>query len=272
MTKIFFSVPHELIGLFYQVKVELESKGYFITNNFQDQEFLSFSGETVSFVNNQIYNADIVIAVDLKNPSVLFELGIASGNSKKIIIMERDESEIPSFLKDFYYLRWKDSMFLGEKIDHFIRTQIKSTIKPSTPREFNNLRDLMSASSDSISALDNLSPKDFESLVFDFFNSKGYNPINSTKNSFDYGYDIILTNYLGYNKTLVEIKKYSSNQRISITPIQQLLGAVMAYKADHSILVTSSGFTSSAISFSNKIESNKVELWDFDKLRQEVLA
>ncbi len=272
MMKIFFSIPHELIELFDQVKTELENKGYLVVNNFREEVYSSFSGETVSFVSNHILNADIVVGVDVRNPSVLFELGVASGSSKKIIIMERDESDIPSFLKDFYYLRWKDSMFLAEQIDHFIRTQIKSTVKSITPAEFHNLRDLIRASSDSISALDNVSPVDFESLVFEFFNTKGYGPTELPRNGLDYGYDMVLSNYKEYNKTLVEIKKYRSNQRISIAPIQQLLGAVSAYKADHSILITSSGFTSSAISFSNKMVSQKVELWDFEKLRQEVLT
>src|SRR6185436_7928105 len=129
MKKIYFSIPHSLISLFIQVKKDLELKGYVITNNFQEHELNPYSSEIVSTTNNQIYNSDLVIAVDVHEPAVAFEIGYAAGLSKKIIIMEREETEIPTILKDFYYLRWKSSMFLAEEIDYFIRIQFKSSTR-----------------------------------------------------------------------------------------------------------------------------------------------
>jgi restriction endonuclease Mrr len=66
---------------------------------------------------------------------------------------------------------------------------------------------------------------------------------------------------------LVEIKKRNPNSRISISSVQQLLGAAHAYEDSAALLICTSGFTDSAREFAMR-QSPRIRLWALPELEQ----
>jgi hypothetical protein len=101
-----------------------------------------------------------------------------------------------------------------------------------------------------------LDPYEFEDLIRDLFENMGYNASTTTRSG-DYGADIIVEK--DGMRTVVEVKKYASNNRIGAEEIQRLLGSMWLYKAESAIFVTTSSFTRQAVRQSTNAP---VELWD----------
>lgn len=108
----------------------------------------------------------------------------------------------------------------------------------------------------------NLSPKEFERLVARLFRAMGYE-VTDLPYVGDYGADLIAQKD---NDTIViQVKKFSYGNNVGAPEVQKTLGSMWKYKANKSIIVTTSSFT---IAAKEQSKEAPVELWDIYQLRQ----
>jgi HJR/Mrr/RecB family endonuclease len=86
------------------------------------------------------------------------------------------------------------------------------------------------------SALERLDPAQFERLVAQLLESRGY-AVRSAPRSADQGFDLILE---GDPHTLVEVKRYRHDNLVSVSTLRQLLGVLAASGGERAIVVSSS--------------------------------
>lgn len=249
--------------LAFNLKRELEEYDYKIINT----EQVNFN-QTIS-PEYYINKCDIFIAiVKYAEPVLFFEIGYASALSKKIIIISNNEDEIPYFLKNYSFIK-ADTYHTS--IGHQL-TQILGNLAFEHNHDMtypNNLKEFIHSYRVNPQIIERLTEREFEQIVFNHFRySTNYQPEEPTSSK-DYGYDMILNNYNGHHRTLVEIKKYNPNSKVSINVVQQLIGAMSLYNADYGILLTTSTFTLSARDFASVLPY-KIELWDLKYLENEL--
>lgn len=103
-------------------------------------------------------------------------------------------------------------------------------------------------------------PTDFEKLCALLFQRMGYRTLVTAKSN-DGGYDIIL--WKGQSKAIVECKCYSMGNKIGRPAIQKLVGANNTALADGMVFITTSEFSSYAVSYAKEAD---VELVDGHRL------
>jgi len=202
------------------------------------------------------------------NPNVLFEMGYATAKNKKILIITDNEFELPFDLRKYNIIKFTSDFrhSLHQIINFIEKIEIEQIDEISKPRSFKEFVEFMKEYPNYI---DRLSPIDFEHIIHMYFKENGFDcRLSSFPN--DYGYDLEIYDYKNFGKTLVEIKKYNINNKVSITIIQQLLGAMSISEANHGIIVATSGFTASARDFVESI-NNKVELWTLNEMIENVM-
>jgi restriction system protein len=106
--------------------------------------------------------------------------------------------------------------------------------------------------------VDTISGYDFELLLKRLFEGMSYQ-VTHTSLSNDQGADLILEK--DGTRSVVQAKNWTAN--VGNTAVQEIVAAVKHYDAHKAIVISSSGFTTSAIELAR---SNKVELWDRAKL------
>lgn len=95
---------------------------------------------------------------------------------------------------------------------------------------------------------------DFEHEVARKLSGKGFNRINVTKGSGDFGADIIA--YKGFEKYAIQCKCYSSP--VGVKAVQEVIAGKSYYDCDRAMVITNSTFTPSAVELAKK---SRVELW-----------
>lgn len=116
------------------------------------------------------------------------------------------------------------------------------------------------------SRFQNISPFQFEKLIQlilkDYF-ADAY----LTKKGGDFGGDVICINESG-SKIVVQCKRYKKGSNVGNKYIDNVISSLIYYEAEKGIIITTSGFTKSAIEIAEKAG---IELWDWYKL-QDVLS
>lgn len=242
---------------------ELEEYGYKIVNT----DIVDFNKKTSS--KYLINKCDVFIAIiKYDEPVLFFEIGYALALSKKIVILSNNEDEIPYFLKNY-------SLIKSDTYNNSLGYQLNQILKDTT-LELNHdltyptsLREFIQYYRTNPQIIERVTELEFEQIVYNYFRfSTDFQP-EEPESPKDYGYDMILSNYKGHRKTLVEIKKYNPNAKVSINVIQQLVGAMSLYNADYGILLTTSTFTLSSRDFAGSLPY-KIELWDLKHLEREL--
>lgn len=108
---------------------------------------------------------------------------------------------------------------------------------------------------------ENMSGEKFEDYVKEILKKNGYKKVRLTKQSGDYGVDI-LAEYKGVSYAF-QCKLYA--KPVGVAAIQQAYAGCEHYGCDEAVVVTNSTFTRQAVNLSM---SSGVILWDGDKLRQ----
>ena len=103
-------------------------------------------------------------------------------------------------------------------------------------------------------SFDALDGCEFEILLEKAF-SKRISDVSRTGGSGDYGADLILE---GPDKTRVVVQAKRWKQKVNLKAVQEVIGAMSYYGADLGIVITTSGFFSSA---KNLAQSSDIELW-----------
>ena len=133
---------------------------------------------------------------------------------------------------------------IAYNIISFIESENVSDDYYSRYRETKDPNIRMSMLSENQDLLDSVDSSEFEALVFDWFQSRGFKTTRSEE-SLRYGYDFEIYDK-EENTILIEVKKYSKNSRVSVGTINQLLGSMSVRGASKGIIVSSSEFTKSA--------------------------
>jgi restriction system protein len=104
-----------------------------------------------------------------------------------------------------------------------------------------------------------LHPRKFEEVIAEIFLRNGFH-VELTKATRDGGKDIIaVDNKMGIStKYIIECKRYSKKNKISIALVQRLLGVKIATSANKAILATTSTFTKDAMLFTSNC------VWDLE--------
>lgn len=268
MKRIYISSSFKHLDDFlsFQLKEELMFSGYEVINSSRNE--LAHSSEIKESVEFLINKCDLFISI-LKdnNPWQYFELGYAIASSKKVLIVADYDIEIPYSLKNYQFLRTSlDSSNSVYDIIRYLEKLRFEEYEESQP--IKNLGEFYSLLEIDRQAIDKISGPEFEHLIADFFRAEGYD-VSTPESPSDYGFDLMLKDYQGFGKTIVEIKKYNRNSKVSVNTIHQVFGTMGICEANHAIIITTSDFTSSAKDFALSFEF-KIELWNYETLREKI--
>lgn len=106
--------------------------------------------------------------------------------------------------------------------------------------------------------IDQMSGDTFEELLLLHFRNLGYKA-SLTPMTEDYGADLVLVK--NGCKTVVQAKRWKHT--VGIEAVQQVIGAIRHYGAEHGIVITNSYYSENAHKLA---KSNYIELWDRPKL------
>ncbi|OLS03786.1 restriction endonuclease [Tissierella creatinophila] len=141
------------------------------------------------------------------------------------------------------------TFLLGTAISIFV------VVKISLKKKKKDYQKLLNSGIDD---LDTMSGLDFEKFILVHFQNQGYKG-EVTKATNDYGADLILNK--DGSKIVVQAKRWKD--KVGITAIQEIVGAINYYGASKGMVITNSYFTSNA---QNLAKANNIELWDRDML------
>ncbi len=244
MKKIFISHGEYDSNLSFFLKEELMSEGFEV---FQANEI-----NIGSDINNEVFSAirrsDIVIAIIKEASSnVMFELGYALGASKKVILVGDKSTRVPFDISALPVIHvdpydrsaLHDLIFKLRKEPSLVQVE---TVLSQDPR------DALIRLAEEPSLIDQIQPRDFEEIICSFFQVIGFMPEMLPPRN-DVGYDILLNDVGGIGNVVVEVKKHNRNSRTSVSEVQRIIGASVIEQAAAAILITSGGFTNSAVYF-----------------------
>jgi len=121
------------------------------------------------------------------------------------------------------------------------------------------IESLVSDSDIDVEAINDISGREFETVVINAFKKVGFiaeeTPVNG-----DYGADIILITP-AETRIAVQCKRFKS--KVNLKAVQEVLGAVGHYTCDYALVITNNTYLNSAKKLA---ESNDVELWGSDEL------
>ena len=116
-----------------------------------------------------------------------------------------------------------------------------------------------------------ITPRQFEELVCELFERKGYN-VRLTRQTRDGGKDLIIlsNSILGELMIYAECKRYSQKHPVNVGLVRELYGTIEADKATAGIMVTTSYFSKDARKFQEKI-SGRMNFIDYSELIRQIL-
>lgn len=176
-------------------------------------------------------------------PNVHFEAGVASGAQVPVLVAASSSDHLAFALSSMPYVQLTGDTVAD--VDEILRRVAETwpghdaaggaVPQPAEPPTADAAADL--------EALERLTPQEFERLVAELLRNRGF-PVQARSPREDRGFDILID---GEPPTVVEVKRYSRGGLVSVGAVRQLLAAMAAAGAGRSILVSSSGFTKSAM-------------------------
>jgi restriction system protein len=91
---------------------------------------------------------------------------------------------------------------------------------------------------------------EFEKFLNNIFIKQGYDS-RVTKTSHDFGADIIIENWDGDKRAVIQAKRYSDT--VPIAAVQQVFAAMYYYDADVCLVISNSYYSGSAVKMAEKI-------------------
>lgn len=115
-------------------------------------------------------------------------------------------------------------------------------------------------------AIYQLTPRQFEIMVAELFEERGYK-VELTQQTRDGGKDLIILDHREVGNLMIyaECKQYSPNRPVGVNVVSDLVGRMTADRATAGLVVTSSYFSPDAKTFQSKFE-HQMTLIDFIKL------
>jgi hypothetical protein len=188
-----------------------------------------------------------IALLDRLNPNIMLELGFALGAGKNVVVAAAPNVTLPSDLTAIPYVQLTANV--GEIISS-LRRELARTQERS--RETVGIEavtaDVVRQLAHDPSRLAALSAKQFEEVVATIMSRFGYE-VHLATNGLDGGCDLIARSLNPPTKILVEAKRYAPQRLVSVEHVLRLAGVTDAANASGGLLVTTSGFTSSARKF-----------------------
>ena len=116
-----------------------------------------------------------------------------------------------------------------------------------------------------IGDVDKMSGEEFERYLERLFAKLGYH-VKRTPYQGDYGADLVLRR--GNEQIAVQAKRYNKH-RVGVKAVQEVVAAKEYYRCTSAMVVTNGQFSQQA---RNLAKTNRVELWDRDRLVDQLLA
>lgn len=265
MSKIFLSFDTVSVNSSL-LKEELRMLGHEFLNNesfFNNDVLQNISRLSQSLISK----CDVFICfLNIQSPTVYFELGVATALRKQILILGTDRTELPDELKSYRYVDIDSPNWILD-----VALQLRD-IKPKIEEEeiidvqTQSAQELINKLIDNKDLIDKLDVSKFELIIKSWFQEQGFN-VMDVEGLHSIGCDYLVRDPRGNNLIVVEIKKKNINSQVSVMDIQKVLGAIHYNKADKGLVISSSGYTSSAKHFSNTCEP-KIELLYLDDLKR----
>ncbi|HEV7267951.1 MAG TPA: restriction endonuclease [Falsiroseomonas sp.] len=190
----------------------------------------------------------IVAVLSPDAPNAYFELGLAFGASLPAIVLAAQDVEIPADVASSPYIRLtgdtrRDATNLLIALNH-----IQMPRETSKNRGAIREADLMAIASDA-RLIDRLSPEDFERMVGDLLQARGWQVERSAIRN---GAEIDLLISGEDNRiAVVEVKKVRSQGRVSVEAVRDLLSKMAVAGTRAGALISTAGFTSSAVAMAS---------------------
>jgi len=195
-------------------------------------------------ITTALRNSDAVIALMTNaNPNVYYEAGLAAGAHVPILVAADSPDHIAFALSSAPYVQLTGDTDADteEILRRFADIWPAHGAADASEPQATELT-LADAAAD-VEALEQLAPQEFERLVAELLQDRGF-PAHPQPLQGDRGFDILID---GDPPTVVEVKRYSKGSLVPVGVVRQLLGAMVAAGAGRALLISSSGFTKSAI-------------------------
>lgn len=265
MKKVFFSCKwagEEFHPLVENVRQKLAALGVVVTG-VDPRESDDFVTKTTL---DLIRDAQVLVGwVWDSNPNVLFEIGYAMGLGKKVLLVLGMDTALPPDLMLVDTIRQSISPSdMARQILQYLNSLNEPAFELHVPQ---TAEEIFRSYYEAPELFERVSVRQFEEAIRSLFELQGCR-VGEPEQPQDYGYDFFAV--ADGRQMLIEVKKFNVNSRISIGHVQQLLGALFAYKADKGVLITTSQFTEGARHFASQVHPT-VELWDMDTTVRKLL-
>lgn len=218
---------------------------------FKAAESLATGAEWHAELLAQIKRCSLFVAlVDDLGQNVMFELGYALGAAKQVLLMADPDTPIPLDIASLPVARF-DNYELSAVYDVAEKLLSKLGDTERSAVDLIDGKQPLRHLANNPDYVEQLSPREFEAFVVKLFNELGFET-NQTLAQSDAGYDLVLWDKDKQTKTIVEIKKYARNSKLGVASVHQLLGNMMLSDASSALLVTSGGFSASAVDMAQK--------------------
>jgi restriction endonuclease/TIR domain-containing protein len=211
------------------------------------------SGDALTHIFSSIRSSDVVIAIlTAENPNVLYELGLAHGTGKTVLLVAPTTDQIPFSIAAVPYVQLSGEILRDSKTIALKLSEMEIKTQPRLPRVDSPHHALELAIKDP-DYIEFLTPKEFEALVAEVYQGFGYE-VSATPRTRDGGIDLIATQWLtgiGRTNLIVQVKNYNRHSHVPVEAVRQLAYAVEAneFGANAGVLVSASGFTAAAREF-----------------------
>lgn len=222
-----------------------------------DPYAISPGADMVSEITTAIRRADVVVAlVTRANPNLMYELGLARGANRSILVASRDTADLPFDLTSVPYVALsgvptEDAANIERRLEHLKPLRTPQPSGSGTPQ------DALRAIADQPDLATSISPREFENLVRDYFVDLGL-PVRRPSIDGVYDFEFAVDHHGDLQTVVVEIKRTAPNSRVSMDSVLRLAGAVEASRAWRGYLITTSEFTTSARGLADRLP---VVLW-----------
>ncbi len=199
--------------------------------------------DVTSAISTAIRTSDVVVVLlTAPNSNLYYELGIAAGANVPTLIAARRSEDLVFDLPSAPYVQLTGDILMDAAVIARRVGEVAAVRSEPTHPELESAEATLARAARDPSALERLDPAQFERLVAELFESRGY-AVSTAPRSADQGFDLILE---GDPHTLVEVKRYRHDNLVSVSTVRQLLGVLTASGGERAILVSSSGFTQAA--------------------------
>jgi hypothetical protein len=229
---------HDAVDTLRQV---LHNEGYEVFVAAQ----VGLGGNLVSEASAAIRSADALLAVlTTGNPNVFYELGLAAGAGVPILVAAPDGELVPSDLASVPYVQLTGDIFRDA---HAIARRARDLrrLLSRAPDRFDSAEAALRAATSDPALLESLSPADFERLVIELFEERGY-AVARPSSASDLGIDFTIKAERDAAPILVQVKKLSRQSRVSVETVRRLLTAAAVVSPAKCMLIATSGFTAAA--------------------------